>query len=46
MGATERAMTVDISGANAEAQDISFLIDYAKNLPDTEMSSVAVIGYS
>ena len=23
-------MTVDISGANAEAQDISFLIDYAK----------------
>jgi len=46
MGATERAMTVDVSGANAEAQDISFLIDYAKNLPDTEMSSVAVIGYS
>jgi pimeloyl-ACP methyl ester carboxylesterase len=46
MGATERAMTVDISGGNAEAQDISFLIDYAKNLPDTEMSSVAVIGYS
>lgn len=46
MGATERTMTVDISGANAEAQDISFLIDYAKNLPDTEMSSVAVIGYS
>jgi pimeloyl-ACP methyl ester carboxylesterase len=46
MGATERAMTADITGANAEAQDISFLIDYAKNLPDTEMSSVAVIGYS
>lgn len=46
MGPTERAMTVDVSGANAEAQDISFLIDYAKSLPDTEMSSVAVIGYS
>jgi pimeloyl-ACP methyl ester carboxylesterase len=46
MGAKERAMTVDIGGANAEAQDISFLIDYAKSLPDTEMSSVAVIGYS
>jgi hypothetical protein len=46
MGATERAMTVDISGANAEAQDISFLINFAKSLPDTEMSSVAVIGYS
>jgi pimeloyl-ACP methyl ester carboxylesterase len=46
MGATERAMTVDVSGANAEAQDISFLVDYAKSLPDTEVSSVAVIGYS
>ena len=39
-------MTVDVSGANAEAQDISFLIDFAKSLPDAEMSSVAVIGYS
>jgi pimeloyl-ACP methyl ester carboxylesterase len=46
MGATERAMTVDINGANAEAQDISFLINYAKSLPDTDMSLVAVIGYS
>ena len=46
MGPTERAMTVDVSGANAEAQDITFLIDYAKSLPDAEMSSVAVIGYS
>jgi pimeloyl-ACP methyl ester carboxylesterase len=46
MGATERVMTADIGGANAEAQDISFLIDYAKSLPDTEISSVAVIGYS
>jgi thiol-disulfide isomerase/thioredoxin len=32
-------MTVDISGANAEAQDISFLIDYAKSLPDAGMFS-------
>lgn len=46
IGAKERTMTVDISGANAEALDISFLMDFAKKLPDTEMSSVAVIGYS
>jgi hypothetical protein len=46
MGTTQRSMTIDLTGANAEAQDISFLIDYAKSLPNTEMSSVAVIGYS
>jgi dienelactone hydrolase len=46
MGATARAMTVDLAGANAEAQDISFLVDYAKTLPDTDMSEVAAIGYS
>lgn len=46
MGAKQRSMTIDLPGANAEAQDISFLIDFAKSLPDTDMSSVAVIGYS
>ncbi len=46
MGASSRAMTVDLAGANAEARDISFLIDYAKTLPDTEMSEVGEIGYS
>ena len=46
IGATERVMANDVPGANAEAKDISFLIDYAKGLPDTDMSSVAVIGYS
>src|ERR1700722_458016 len=46
MGATSRAMTVDLPGANAEAQDISFLIDFATTLPDTDMSKVAAIGYS
>jgi len=30
MGATSRTMTVDLAGANAEARDISFLIDFAK----------------
>jgi dienelactone hydrolase len=46
MGATSRNMTVDAAGANAEAQDISFLIDSAKTLPDVDMSEVAVMGYS
>ncbi len=46
IGATSRTMTVDRTGANAEAQDISFLIDYAKTLPDTDMSEVAAMGYS
>jgi len=46
IGASERVMTIDVSGANAEAQDISFLIDSAKSLPDTDISSVGVIGYS
>jgi pimeloyl-ACP methyl ester carboxylesterase len=46
MGANQRSMTLDLPGANAEAEDISFLIDFAKSLPDAEISSVAVIGYS
>ncbi len=46
MGAASRAMTVDLPGANAEAQDISFLIDFATTLPDTDMAKVAAVGYS
>jgi pimeloyl-ACP methyl ester carboxylesterase len=46
MGATTREMTSDVAGANAGAKDISFLIDFAKTLPDTDNSAVAVIGYS
>ncbi len=46
MGAASRTMTVDLAGANAEAKDISFLIDFAATLPDTDMSKVATIGYS
>jgi pimeloyl-ACP methyl ester carboxylesterase len=46
MGATTREMTIDVAGANAGARDISFLIDSAKALPDTDISAVAVIGYS
>ena len=46
MGATSRTMTVDLAGANAQALDISFLIDFAKTLPDVDTSEVAAIGYS
>jgi dienelactone hydrolase len=46
MGATSRTMTVDLAGANAEARDISFLIDFAKSLPDAEISEIAAMGYS
>lgn len=46
MGAASRTMTVDLTGANAEARDMSILIDLAKTLPNTEMSEVAAMGYS
>jgi tetratricopeptide (TPR) repeat protein len=39
-------MTHDIAGVNAQAQDISFLIGYARTLSDTDLSEVAVAGYS
>ncbi|MGD0446570.1 MAG: tetratricopeptide repeat protein [Edaphobacter sp.] len=46
MGATSRDMTADLAGIDAQAQDISFLIGYAQTLPDTDMSEIAVAGFS
>ncbi len=46
MGERTRGMTSDLSGINAQAGDISFLIGYARTLPDTDMSEVAVGGFS
>ena len=46
MGATSREMTSDLAGIDAQAQDISFLIGYAQTLQDTEMSEIAVAGFS
>jgi dienelactone hydrolase len=46
MGASSRQMTIDLDGANAEARDISFLLDFAKTLPNADISAVAVVGYS
>jgi tetratricopeptide (TPR) repeat protein len=46
MGATSRQMTDDVAGVNTQALDISFLIGYAQSLTDTDMSRVAVAGFS
>ena len=46
MGATTRNMTLDLVGINAQARDISFLIGYAQSLPNTDVSAVAVAGFS
>ena len=46
MGPSSRQMTIDLDGANAEARDISFVVDFAKCLPNADISEVAVIGYS
>jgi dienelactone hydrolase len=46
MGASSRPMTIDLDGANAEARDVSFLLDFAKTLPNVDISAVAVAGYS
>lgn len=46
MGVSTRNMTADVPGIDAQARDISFLIGYAQTLPDTDMSEVAVGGYS
>ncbi len=46
MGASARNMTNDLAGINSQARDISFLIGYAESLPNTDMSAIAVAGFS
>ena len=46
MGLSTRDMTDDLAGVNAQARDISFLITYAKTLPYTDLSEVAVLSLS
>lgn len=36
MGASTRDMTDDLAGIDAQARDISFLVNYAKTLPDAD----------
>jgi dienelactone hydrolase len=41
-----RQSTHDLSGIDAQARDISFLIGYAQTLPNADTSEVAVAGFS
>jgi surface antigen len=46
MGEKSRESTHDLSGINAQASDVSFLIGYAASLPTTDMTEVAAMGFS
>jgi hypothetical protein len=46
MGGSTRDMTDDLDGINAQARDISFLITYAKSIPNADLSEVAVVSWS
>lgn len=46
MGAVTREATADLADVNAQAQDISFLVGYAQTLSNTDMSKIAVAGFS
>jgi len=46
IGRTTRRVSVDVAGAITAARDITFLIGFAKSLPDTDASAVAVAGHS
>jgi len=46
MGEKSRESTHDLSGVNAQASDVSFLIGYAASLPDTDMTKIAAMGFS
>lgn len=41
-----RDATNDVAGTNAQAGDITFLLDYAKALPNADTAHVAAVGYS
>ena len=46
IGVSTREMTDDLDGINAQARDISFLVSYAKSLPNTDPSEIAVVSWS
>ncbi|WP_260736224.1 dienelactone hydrolase family protein [Tunturiibacter lichenicola] len=46
MGERSRESTHDLSGVNAQASDVSFLIGHAASLPNTDMAEVAAVGFS
>ena len=46
LGAAGSNMTADVSGIEAQARDISFLIGYAQTLINADASHTAVVGFS
>lgn len=46
IGAARRFIKWDLANAEMQADDIRFLIDYAKTLPQADMSRVAAAGFS
>jgi dienelactone hydrolase/predicted negative regulator of RcsB-dependent stress response len=46
LGARSPSITIDVEGLNTQAQDISFLIGYARTLPNTDVSEIAIAGHS
>ena len=46
LGMSTSDMVEDLSGIEVQARDISFLIDYARTLSDTDRSRATVVGFS
>ena len=46
LGARPLGMTADLEGAEAQARDISFLIGFARAIPQADCSEIAVAGFS
>lgn len=46
LGARSHAMTADLEGAEAQANDIGFLVGYAHTLEQADTTRIGVVGYS
>lgn len=46
VGRRSRAMPIDLDGAQTQADDIAFLVAYARTLPYADSSRIAIAGYS
>jgi dienelactone hydrolase len=46
LGPRSHAMTADLEGAEAQAEDIGFLVGYASTLAQADTSRIAVVGHS
>jgi dienelactone hydrolase len=46
MGENTRESTHNLADAEAQARDVSFLINFAQSLPNTDMTRIAAMGFS